>query len=98
MLRQVYSGPRNCELVAAERAENRPSAEALVAKSNRGRIADRVAALAGARGQQFPSLGYDEAVDRMLARNPALADAYQREQCGPDRCRHVVGPAHGGWP
>ena len=39
-----------------------------------------MAALAGALGQQFPSLSYDEAVDRVLARNPALADAYQREQ------------------
>jgi len=77
-LTKVYADPRNRELVAAERSENRPSAEAPVAKTNRGRIADRVAALAGALGQQFPSLSCGEAFDLVLARNPALADAYRQ--------------------
>jgi hypothetical protein len=77
---KVYTDPRNRELVAQCKAEERARRDAVtMAKGARSTIGDRVARLAAALAQQHKELTHDDAIQRVLARNPDLARAYQNE-------------------
>ena len=77
---KVYTDPRNMELVARCKAEERARRYAVtMAKAARSTIGDRVARLAAALAQQHRDLTHDDAVQRVLQRNPDLARAYQNE-------------------
>jgi hypothetical protein len=62
---KVNADPANRELVAAERAENQPSASP-VEKSTRSKIGERVAAFAAPCVKQHRGLTHDEAVSGVL--------------------------------